>query len=211
MINENDNAWSQFVKRHRNGETNTQVAKRVKVDPSTVGRWINALTMPTPTQAVAFARAYGSSPLEALLASGYLVPADIEGNVTIETTASIDAFSTGALLEELDGRLQVMSAYAGWIKSIAENKEGSAHLGQHALRYIDPYVPPADADPQPFLDVLGKHLVETEAIDGVPLYNVAANVGAPAEDEEDLHTEDLSQEQHDLAASDDDSVVPTDR
>ncbi len=207
---ESGNTWANFVKRHQNGEQQKEVASKVGVDPSTVGRWLKGLTNPTPQQAVGFARAYGAHPVEALLASGHLLPEDVEGKFVIERTPGLEAFSTRALLEEIDGRIEVMSDYVGWIRAAYVGGTSPANLGDGVLRYLDPGTPPNETNPEPFKAVFGGAVRQTADIEGVAVFGLR-NVGASGQDDADLHTVDLSREEVDLAATDDDTVVDPDR
>lgn len=208
-MSESDGAWAQFVKRHRNGETNADVARKVSADASTVGRWINGHTSATPQQAISFARAYGVHPIESLLAAGYLSPSDVEGQVTIETSANLEAFSTRALISEVSDRLEVMATYAGWIKAMEGEPVTNARMSDQTLRYVDPATPPNETKPDSFKQIFGDNLRAAESIDGVPNFEVT-DVRGDTEDE-DHHAADLTQEEHDLAASEDDTVVNPDR
>lgn len=66
--------WSTYVTRLTRGETQQQVADRIKVaDQTTVGRWRKGTTTPRDTAVVAaFAQAYGGNVLEAFVAAGFL-------------------------------------------------------------------------------------------------------------------------------------------
>lgn len=207
-MSENDGAWAQFVKRHRNGETNADVSRKVGADASTVGRWIKGQTAATPQQAINFARAYGLHPVEALVAAGILSPSDVEGKVTIETSATLEAFSTRALISEVSDRLEVMATYAGWIKAMEGEPVTNARMSDQTLRYLDPATPPNETNPESFKQIFGDNLRAAASIDGVPNFEVTDVRGA---DEDDHHAADLTKEEHDLAASEDDTVVDPDR
>lgn len=204
------NTWATFVKRHQNGEQQKEVAAKVGVDPSTVGRWLKGTTTPTPQQAVGFARSYGAHPVEALLASGYLAPEDVEGRFVIERTPALEAFSTRALVDELEERMEHMSDYAGWIVAAHRGENSPANLGDGVLRYLDPSTPPSETDPEAFRSVFGSRVTQTAEIDGVATFALR-RVSASGDDDADLHTVDLSREALELAASDDDTVVDPDR
>jgi hypothetical protein len=208
-MSQNDGAWAQFVKRHRNGETNKDVSRKVGADASTVGRWVKGQTEATPQQAINFARAYGLHPVEALVAAGHLSPSDVEGRVTIETSATLEAFSTRALISEVSDRLEVMATYAGWIKAMEGEPVTNARMSDQTLRYLDPATPPNETDPESFKQIFGENIRAAESIDGVPNFEVVDVRGA--DDDEDHHTADLTKEAVDLAASEDDTVVDPDR
>lgn len=205
-----ESAWADFVKRHRNGETNTDVARKVGVDPSTVGRWINGHTLATPQQAISFARIYNVHPIEALLSAGYLAPTDVEGEVTIETTASLESFSTRALIKEVSARLDVIAEYMGWVRASQEGSRSTAGLSEQVLRYIDPWTPPSEVKTDSFKLIFGEHLREFAEFEGVRVFTVNGDVGGE-DDDDNLHEVDLRMEEHDLAATEDDTVVDPNR
>ena len=185
--------WADYVATNSNGERKNVIAGKIPVDPATVGRWMSGSTTPQPLQVIAFARAYGLSPIPGLIAAGYLTPEDVGDGVVIQSTPTLDGIATHVLVDELERRLEVMSDYAGWIRSIASGDYSPAHLSADVLRYIDPAQPPANVRGEDFLEVLSPHLEETREIDGHQLYRPvndiadarrARSVGTPSHTDE---------------------------
>lgn len=183
--------WADYVATNSNGERKNVIAGKIPVDPATVGRWMSGSTTPQPLQVIAFARAYGLSPIPGLIAAGYLTPEDVGDGVVIQSTPTLDGIATHALVDELERRLEVMSDYAGWIRSIASGSTSPAHLSADILRYIDPAQPPANVRGEDFLEALAPHLEESRDINGSQTYRPvrklseareARNVGTPSQD-----------------------------
>lgn len=70
--------WARYVIGLFDGETVRASASRVGQAASTVSRWRTGAALPEPRQAVAVARAYGRSPLEALEVAGYLTRDELD-------------------------------------------------------------------------------------------------------------------------------------
>lgn len=98
-------AWPQYIDATRGTDPNTVIASKVGVDPVTVGRWRAGTHDPKPRQVVEYARAYGLSPLSALVAAGYLTEDEIGIEVSVPTMTLSD-FSVNQLAEELAQRLR---------------------------------------------------------------------------------------------------------
>jgi hypothetical protein len=101
-------AWSRYIDSTSLGDMNTAIAEKVNVDPATVGRWRAGSVDPRPRQVVVYARAYGQSPISALIGAGYLTPEEAEVEVSISTTTLSD-FPTTSLAEELLRRTRIFS------------------------------------------------------------------------------------------------------
>lgn len=162
------------------------IAEKVGVSASTVGRWRTGEIDPKPRQVAAFARAYGKSPLAALVAAGYLSEEDLEGDLTLGLASDLDEVSTLQMIDELRRRFEAMNDYLGWIRSIGRGVGHPAILSTGAVRYVDPAMAPAEADPQPFVDVLSQYLTESVE-DGTTFYQLAAEYQSTAEDDVPLH------------------------
>jgi hypothetical protein len=70
---------------------------------SALSRWLNGTNRPAADKAVAFARSLHRSPIEALIAAGYLEPHEAAG--VIKVVRSRADFSDLELLAELGDRL----------------------------------------------------------------------------------------------------------
>ena len=69
--------WPEYLRRITGGQTQSQIAARVGVGRLSVCHWLHGKTRPKPETAMAVARVYDRSPIEALLAAGYLDPAEV--------------------------------------------------------------------------------------------------------------------------------------
>lgn len=69
--------WPEYLRRITGGQTQSQIAERVGVGRLSVCHWLHGKTRPKPETAIAVARVYDRSPIEALLAAGYLDPAEV--------------------------------------------------------------------------------------------------------------------------------------
>ncbi|HPY25393.1 MAG TPA: helix-turn-helix transcriptional regulator [Mycobacterium sp.] len=95
--------WAQYVRRATQGTTQVQLALVTGVAQTAIGRWLRGETAaPRAESVVAFARAIGKPPVEALVAAGYLTSQ--EAAQRIEVTRAINDYSTDDLLEELRRR-----------------------------------------------------------------------------------------------------------
>lgn len=167
-------SWTDYVKTNSLGDPNYVIAQKVGVDPATIGRWFTGRSDPKPRQVVAFARAYGHNPVNALVAAGFLSAEDFDGDVKIEAPTTLDHISTNTLVDELERRMELMSDYAGWIRSIAAGEASVARLSEGVLRYLDPAIPPASTQGIDFVHALGDAVSEIEGPAGEKYYGVHA-------------------------------------
>lgn len=95
--------WPEYLRRIAAGETQTQIAERVGVGRLSVCNWMLGKTRPKAETAIAVARVYGRSPIEALLAASYLEPDELD--VSIEVMASPRQLSAHEIADEVRRRL----------------------------------------------------------------------------------------------------------
>lgn len=69
--------WPEYLRRITAGQTQTQIAERTGIGRLSVCHWVHGKTNPKPETAIAVARVYDRSPIEALLAAGYLNHAEV--------------------------------------------------------------------------------------------------------------------------------------
>jgi transcriptional regulator with XRE-family HTH domain len=86
------------------------IAAATGIDQSSISRWQRGANTPRAEAVVSFARVYGRSPVEALVAAGYLSSSEL-GVVELTTlTGDLTAVSIDSLLSEL--RRRVLAATA---------------------------------------------------------------------------------------------------
>ena len=74
--------WADYVRAITAGDNGKTVAEKTGHSPSAVSRWKSGALVPDPRQVVTIARAYSRSPLEALIAAGYLT--EDEAGIRVE-------------------------------------------------------------------------------------------------------------------------------
>ena len=96
--------WAEWVRRVIGARAQAAVATQTGVAQTNIGRWLRGETdAPKAESVVAFARALGEEPLEALIAAGYLTPEEAGAQVCVKS--GLGSFSTQHLLDELAGRV----------------------------------------------------------------------------------------------------------
>lgn len=95
--------WWQWFQEQAGGGTRREMAARAMTDPSNLTRWSKGGTIDAST-AIGVSRALGRSPLEALVAAGYLTSDEA---LLREVPASLDRFTDEQLLVELLRRHRV--------------------------------------------------------------------------------------------------------
>lgn len=108
---DNKTSWSRYIDATSGGAYNIAIAKLAGVDAATVGRWRTGAVDPKPRQVVAYARAYGQSPLAALVAAGYLTEDEVGMPVASPRAYTLDDFSALELAEEVVNRLAAEDGY----------------------------------------------------------------------------------------------------
>lgn len=98
--------WHGYVRRVVAGLPREAVATAAGIHQSGVYRWINRNdgSRPRAENVVQFARGIGESPVEALIAAGYLEPGETEG--VIEVYQKLADLSDDELVAELTARLR---------------------------------------------------------------------------------------------------------
>jgi len=100
-------SWSDYVARITAGVPREDVAEAAGVNVSSLSRWVNDKVTPKAEKVVEFARALGQSPIEALIAAGYLEPEEAAG--VIEVVRSLNDVSNDELLHEVGKRMSAWS------------------------------------------------------------------------------------------------------
>ena len=97
--------WWRYVLTVAGNAAQKDIAAATGIDQSSISRWQRATITPRAEAVVTFARAYGRSPVEALVAAGYL-SSDELGVVELTTlTGDLTAISIDSLLSELRRRV----------------------------------------------------------------------------------------------------------
>ena len=113
-----ESTWWQYVLTVTGGAAQKDIAETTGIDQSSISRWQRGTTTPRAEAVVALARAYGHSPVEALVAAGYLERDEL-GVVELTTlTGDLSRVSVDSLLSELRRRVlgsqDSQSWPAGW-------------------------------------------------------------------------------------------------
>lgn len=115
-----DASWWRYVVTVTGDAAQRDIATATGIDQSSISRWQRGANKPRAEAVVAFARAYGRSPVEALVAADYLSSGEV-GVVELTTlTGDLSSVSIDSLLSEL--RRRVVAAHpqdaqswpAGW-------------------------------------------------------------------------------------------------
>jgi transcriptional regulator with XRE-family HTH domain len=100
-----DTAWWTYVGTVTGNATQKDIAAATGIDQSSISRWQRGSHTPRAEAVVTLARAYGRSPVEGLVAAGYL-SSDELGVVELTTlTGDLTGASVDSLLNELRRRL----------------------------------------------------------------------------------------------------------
>lgn len=95
--------WPEYLRRISGGETQAQIAERVGVGRLSVCNWMQGKTRPKAETAIAVARVYRRSPIEALLAASYLDGGELD--LPIEVRISPSLLSAEEIADEVRRRL----------------------------------------------------------------------------------------------------------
>lgn len=102
-------SWWRYVVTVTGDASHEDIAAVTGIDPSSISGWQHATTNPRAEAVVALARAYGHSPVQALVAAGYLSGSEL--GVAESTTGSGDL--SGIPLDALTGELRRRDRAAG--------------------------------------------------------------------------------------------------
>lgn len=96
-------SWTEYVQRITANVPRKEIARAAQINISGISRWISGETRPSAEKVVAFARGLHQSPLEALIAAGYIEPHEVSG--VIEVVRSLDEVSDEELLAQVAARM----------------------------------------------------------------------------------------------------------
>ncbi|HET6732567.1 helix-turn-helix domain-containing protein [Mycobacterium sp.] len=113
-------SWWQYVVTVTGNAAQKDIAATTGIDQSSISRWQRGASTPRAEAVVAFARVYRRSPVEALVAAGYLSSSEL-GVVEMTTlTGDLSGASIDSLLSEIRRRVlaanpaDTRSWPAGW-------------------------------------------------------------------------------------------------
>jgi transcriptional regulator with XRE-family HTH domain len=92
--------WAEYVKRVTAGLSQKDIAVVTGIDQTGISRWLRGQGTPRAESVVAFARALGRLPLEALVTAGYIEEGDVDG--VIEVVPPPSNMSTAELRAEIE-------------------------------------------------------------------------------------------------------------
>ena len=93
--------WSLYVRRIAGGLNQVQIAERAGLSQTNIGKWLRGEPgAPRAESVIAFARAFGQPPLEALIAAGYLSAAEAQ----VSARTPLDGYTYSELIAELQRR-----------------------------------------------------------------------------------------------------------
>ncbi|WP_433658087.1 helix-turn-helix domain-containing protein [Nocardia sp. CA-128927] len=98
-----DRNWWAYVERIAPGRNLKEIAEVADLDPSQISRWKTGQSTPRAENVIRFARALGASPVEALVAAGYLETEEAASTVTVRT--DVRDLSVEELVEGLSHRM----------------------------------------------------------------------------------------------------------
>lgn len=111
--------------------SNADVGARVGTTGQTVGRWLAGTSVASPSQAVALARGWNDSPLNALVALGHITPQ--EARQRPAAAANYDDLSDEVLLELVRKRMK-----QGRGEEHVDSSATTKQAGSGRLQVVDP-------------------------------------------------------------------------
>ncbi len=96
-------SWTEYVQRITAGVPRKEIARAAQINISGISRWMSGETRPSAEKVVAFARGLHQSPIEALIAAGYIEPHEVSG--VIEVVRSLEEVTDEELLNQVAERM----------------------------------------------------------------------------------------------------------
>lgn len=93
--------WPTYLRSIAGDVPAARIAERIDVSASTVSRWFSGATDPRPRDIIKVARAYGVTPLTALIGAGYLDEGDIKLDASVPRRLQLRDFTDLELAEEM--------------------------------------------------------------------------------------------------------------
>lgn len=97
--------WPEYLRRIVGEQTQSLIAQQVGVGRLSVSNWLQGKTRPKAETVIMVARVYGRSPIEALLAAGYLSHDELDGpkDIRVSPREMSNSNLVAELLRRLDG------------------------------------------------------------------------------------------------------------
>ncbi|GAB7068437.1 helix-turn-helix transcriptional regulator [Mycobacterium hodleri] len=96
--------WWRYVVTVAGDATQKDIASATGIDQSSISRWHRGTNAPRAEAVVAFARAYERSPVEALVAAGYLSSSEMGVLTSTTLTGDLSGASIESLVSEIRAR-----------------------------------------------------------------------------------------------------------
>ena len=104
-------SWPQYLRRISGGLTQAQIAERIGIGRLSVCNWLLGKTQPKAETVISVARAFGRSPVEALVVASYLGSDEIGDPIDIQV--SLENVLGDMLAAEVHRRLARLDTLAG--------------------------------------------------------------------------------------------------
>ena len=103
--------WPEYLRRISGGATQAQIAERIGIGRLSVCNWLQGKTQPKAETVISVARAFGRSPVEALVVAAYLGTDEVGD--PIEVSVSLEQVLGELLGAEVLRRLNRLDSIAG--------------------------------------------------------------------------------------------------
>lgn len=102
---EQTESWNAYLASVRGDDLDKDVAEKAGISASTLSRWLSGKQFPSPQQVITLARSYRESPLDALVAAGYLAASEL-GAYGTPRSLSLRDFSDLEIAREILRRIE---------------------------------------------------------------------------------------------------------
>ncbi|WP_157695437.1 helix-turn-helix domain-containing protein [Nakamurella panacisegetis] len=99
--------WPDYLARISNGAAQVSIARAAGVDAGTISRWKTGRGHPSPESVIELCRHFERSPIEGLIAAGYLLASECDR--VVEVVRPITARSNEEILAEISRRFEEKS------------------------------------------------------------------------------------------------------
>ncbi len=95
--------WPEYLRRISGGQTQGQIAEKIGIGRLSVCTWLHGKTRPKAETVILVTRVFGRSPIEGLLAAGYLEPD--EAGQPLDVRSSLADLPAAEIADEVRRRL----------------------------------------------------------------------------------------------------------